>query len=1805
MSEAGENAEVAPENSPSDINDAVKDTIGPDDVGPTGDNATTEQSIDQSIDQNKESEDVTDSDESKKHTEEEEENEEEKNTEETLETTGSGDVGIVMEEESENAKESSTVDDMTAVEDSPAIEDSAVNEDSALSDSTPAEDSPIVEDSLTVKDSPTEEDLPELEDSPIAENTSVAAHSTDVEDFTASDSQTETDIVENVEGTETDNLTENNDKDQTTDIHETENVCDSLQDKEDLKNSEESEVTDEVHAETEETSNTVQSPEDEDELLEDDKDLKNDEEEDGKQEEQYIIDEDKLLEDEENKDSAEMLEKSESNDSTERKSDESKQDEEQNSPGDMMLQIGSVTGNAEMLDDTEMMDVDQNSSKKETEEETGENSRRISDADEGKKDDDVEMADAEKEVKKDEESDVQNDIAEVKDTDNDVEMKKDGDKNIKCEDKLKEVKSEPIEKPKANKSAEEEDDDDVKIIDIQSDDEEDKVKDKNVSVKDEKKDDKSVVENGEMCLQIASVSGGVDMPEQNFEDKKEGKREQDIKIKEETVSKDIKQEPKSGEAKPKSTSKTQTCIVCQKIGKCKYNIVRNGDIKHLCDDVCFKQFRANPTMFLRASSDTQVTKKPESPAQAPPPSVPPPSQERYKTCSICQLMNVKTSKPFLNWQCMDFCGEDCLGKFQAGLNAACNYCGQTVQQASKGKFCARVDNDVKQFCSGPCYNEFKKRQKLCEFCQKDVTKISDAFVAPVGKDALFKDFCSQGCLQKYEEKSNRDVEIVGIDRPQKSQVPPKGNFQCAVCRKTGPVKHEIKLEGRMNRLCGDPCFSAFQYANKLTMNTCDNCGVYCYNEGMAPQYIQFEGQQKRFCSFMCVNTFKTLNKKVVSCAWCNCKKSNFDMIERVDANNKYQLFCSLNCLSLYRVNLQATSNQAVVCDQCRKFVPAQYHLTMSDASVRNFCSYQCVMTFQSQFAGGANKSQTPIMNTAPQNQKTPTPRTNNKNTPTRASSRVVSSQQKQTHVPVISNVVSLSSQNTGPQQVMRNTQMPTLVNSQAQPRPSVTTTAMQTPPQQIIIQPPPPKTVKNKSLLCKPFVQTKATSCRPHTQTKETQTEDDWTPKQCLVPIPIPYYIPVPMMMYTQYTPVPIPIPVPIPVPCFIPTTKKSASSIFKHIKEIQERIPSDPLEAELLMMAEAVAVADPESESESDNEDILPPSKTPPADGNTVSDTPSPIPDPVPEVTAAPGQPNGEFGEDMLQMALRMATEMTSEPVLDLESSIAPVPVNTDIGLRRTSLEEIDPRTSKVKHLENQESSPNFPKDFSYMVTALNNEVNFSCQTQVENIRLQRSQQTDSFQEKDYEVRENDSTILIQDFQDNSRNSSRFVKVEDSEESSRNSFQILDMEYLEECLKSSSSDTKENEVNQDQHAQGKDEDEMEAGVAMESDFDMESDNGRKCVLDMEAMEEEYNYIMIPSDGTDDEMEDSADFVARDPTKTNPSLVPIHPLLQNLRNEMILDVQNQDHKECADIQSHGIENCNPRQWSNLETYDLYCEGCGKSTDFKKSETERYKKTEKMDQATVGHFKHKMEKNEQDATAKQSDTISKSKPIASNTRRSTKWGVNIFKAWCERSGLSKDLCVITPSDLAKALETFYTDRCEQFKYQKQSILTIRSSIKRHLRHIGRDDIDIVKDLQYIRANAVIKTMIKTGPEGRQLAGMKPYISGFNKKTSNSTKNVTKWTRKMVQDWCRDHEMSLDFASVTPEKLASILERFYMEATRKRTSNRVLGADTGTYKKSTLYLIRSGLNRYFRDIGRPINVSKDMCFVAANHMLKRKF
>ncbi|KAK3751177.1 hypothetical protein RRG08_023935 [Elysia crispata] len=587
----------------------------------------------------------------------------------------------------------------------------------------------------------------------------------------------------------------------------------------------------------------------------------------------------------------------------------------------------------------------------------------------------------------------------------------------------------------------------------------------------------------------------------------------------------------------------------------------------------------------------------------------------------------------------------------------------------RATFCLKIGNDMRPFCKQRCIKEFNKNLRLCACCQKDLSSIPGAFSAMVGSlDKKIRQFCSQTCRQRLETR------LVGVEvvsqlgektSNNSSTLHTAGSLSpgnelaaCSVCQKMQTVKHTVRFQGKVQRLCSNLCLSAFKYTNKISMSKCDSCGTVCTFEEAQAHFVQYEGQVKRFCSDMCVNMFRRDNNKVMSCCWCGTKKMNFDMIERLDADNKFQMFCSLNCLSLYRVNLQAKSNQAVPCDQCKKVTPAQYHLTMSDASVRNFCSYTCVMTFQSQFT---SKHLPPVQSmmteplSAPQKQIAMPIQPKEQDQPVlkgrgRMSTRNAT-RQNSPSFPVISNVVSLA-----PSPGQQSEQPPSASTDtsfeQANKNFGPNTMSTGDGKHQILIQAPPVKIMKNKSLQCRPVTLTKATSCRPHSQTKEIQTEKI-PDKQVIVPIPVPVYVPMPMAMYSAPTPIPVPFPIPIPVPVFIPTTRKSTAGILKTITDIVERMPSDPLEAELLMMAEAVASHKKDSDSESDPE----------ADFGTGFD--DELEEPIQSNQSANGPPQmkkkeGQGEEDMIQMALRMAEEM-STPIEDLESSVEPVAVNTD----------------------------------------------------------------------------------------------------------------------------------------------------------------------------------------------------------------------------------------------------------------------------------------------------------------------------------------------------------------------------------------------------------------------------------------------------------------------------------------------------------------------------------------------------------------
>lgn len=61
-----------------------------------------------------------------------------------------------------------------------------------------------------------------------------------------------------------------------------------------------------------------------------------------------------------------------------------------------------------------------------------------------------------------------------------------------------------------------------------------------------------------------------------------------------------------------------------------------------------------------------------------------------------------------------------------------------------------------------------------------------------------------------------------------------------------------------------------------------------------------------FCSKACINVYISNSRHIVPCNWCKVKKYNFDMIKRNQSN---VMMCSLNCLNLYQVSVNAVSSR--------------------------------------------------------------------------------------------------------------------------------------------------------------------------------------------------------------------------------------------------------------------------------------------------------------------------------------------------------------------------------------------------------------------------------------------------------------------------------------------------------------------------------------------------------------------------------------------------------------------------------------------------------------------------------------------------------------------------------------------------------------------------------------------------------------------------------------------------------------------------------------------------------------------------------
>ncbi|XP_034948569.1 zinc finger MYM-type protein 3 [Chelonus insularis] len=650
----------------------------------------------------------------------------------------------------------------------------------------------------------------------------------------------------------------------------------------------------------------------------------------------------------------------------------------------------------------------------------------------------------------------------------------------------------------------------------------------------------------------------------------------------------------------------EICKQCKKATQCNIKVKVGAETYSVCSNSCKKSFTTENNKATDIPSDGANSKF-------------------EKRCAGCLLIVEPNDDRNLSWETMEFCNEECLGKFQTKYGSYCKNCNGNVTAISLGKYCVRFGYDVRQFCCSSCLEEFKKGLKVCSYCQKDISSGTDGFLAPVGEKGQFKDFCTQFCMEKYSKMNSTEPPI-----PEKKA--------CSVCQEEKIVHCEVQIErAAAVAICSEPCFAAFKFVNKVDPDQCSTCKKYFDKINKKSTVVFYNNEAHTFCGKTCLNIFIITHRKIVPCNWCKVKKYNFDMIKKELKNGTVIMMCSLNCLTLYQVSMNAVSARRINCNFCKEYSQAQYHLTMSDATIRNFCSYDCVMKFQGQYAKApitipAGDDAAPVPTGTPKRTYPGKIQAYSVKKTVDVQNLPIANIQNKKTLPVISSVASLASNG----QTVSITQKPTSTVTVAVNNASITnSTPTQTQQviykQQVITRPPSPVKVCNKVTQCKPIMHTKGVSAKPHPCTKSTQTDD--IPSKIAIPIPVPIYVPFPVHMWSFPFPVPVPVPLPIPVPIFIPTTRNSAKGIFKEIKRIQEKMPADPFEAELLMMAEMVATEKKKTESDSDSEEE--------AEAETT--------------TEPAADSNNTFGEDMLQIALKMATGEIEESAVDLEVALTP----------------------------------------------------------------------------------------------------------------------------------------------------------------------------------------------------------------------------------------------------------------------------------------------------------------------------------------------------------------------------------------------------------------------------------------------------------------------------------------------------------------------------------------------------------------------
>nr|XP_033801044.1 zinc finger MYM-type protein 3 isoform X3 [Geotrypetes seraphini] len=584
------------------------------------------------------------------------------------------------------------------------------------------------------------------------------------------------------------------------------------------------------------------------------------------------------------------------------------------------------------------------------------------------------------------------------------------------------------------------------------------------------------------------------------------------------------------------------CSMCHKPGEIQHE-VSNGNVVHrLCSDACFTRFRATKGL-------------------------------KTNCCDNCGIYIYNKGLPleylFHEGQQKRFCNSMCLNSYKK-KNTKVYPCMWCKTLCKNFEMLSNVDRNGRMglFCSICCITSHKVKQSAligparpCSLCRRSLSE--PAYYN--NTERVVYQFCSPSCWTKFQRTS------------------PEGgiHLNCHYCHNVFTGKPEVlDWQDRMYQFCCKDCSEDYKRLHGV-VSQCE----YCKQEKLLHEKIRFSGVEKNFCSEGCVLLYKqdftkNLGLCCITCTYCSqtCQRA---VTEELDGSTWD--FCSEDCKSKYLL----WYFKAARCHACKRQGKLLETIHWR-GEIKHFCNQQCLLRFY-------NQQNQPNLDT----QKGPESLLNSKRGQSTDPKAPAATQKRPENNTVSdNNLKELRAdieRNMGdPAKSIRRKVLEQLKTTrrgvpkqleqleESTPKPcsvQVTSPAPPSPP------PPPVPTTgrKNKAAMCKPLMQNRGISCKVEMKTKECQTEEDWKPQVIVLPVPVPIFVPVPMHLYCQKVPVPLSMPVPVPVPMFLPTTLESADKIVQTIEELKVKIPSNPLEADILAMAEMIAEAEELDKASSD----------------------------------------------------------------------------------------------------------------------------------------------------------------------------------------------------------------------------------------------------------------------------------------------------------------------------------------------------------------------------------------------------------------------------------------------------------------------------------------------------------------------------------------------------------------------------------------------------------------------------------------------